>query len=581
MFNTTLPTKPSTSTSIDLGSPPAPTNRRPGGSTTSTPGPSHERATIEGAPPSFQNRPASVASGASGRRRASLQETTAPAPTTTVESPEQRTAREQGVRNAVTGYFTPHMTDGEDSNRDAFNAMIDSRVTGLMDMGESEASIKETFSKGNKMDYAAEGGRGFVGSIPFGVMSRVLDTQPVLGDTLVAGLNHLSLVKHAPDSFKGGAAAGLASGVADHIGSQALGPAMKNNQWLASTAEDLEGPMVGAKKAAEQGLGKAVWQNGAAIQTFTARNVVRGIVGPALTAAGHVAGAVQTDSWLAAAGSPLAGAGFNMANRYFAAQDHRVGPEYLLGRTDWRDQYTALKEATWKGAAANGAGRLAKAGVNLVDATLSTPHTITSATGLTTNVGALGGGLGLVSMATTGAGALAKKMGAGPAGVVAAEHAGRTASSALVFPSWTTAAVVTDPAVGAMRKASEAIGDMAQTGMTKGTHATLKGGEKAAVETANYAGPKLAAARDGIVDMGTATMEGVSSFSSAVSTRAGELRTAAGERAPELRASAGTMIDDLATGVANLRRRTPATGTQPAAANTQPVQNIAMNNLNP
>lgn len=482
----------------------------------------------------------------------------------------------------VNGYFAPHIKDGdEDSNRADFETMIEDRVAGLTDMGESAASIKETFSKGNKMDYAAEGGRGFVGSIPFGVMSRVLDTQPVLGDTLVAGLNHLPLVKYAPDSFKGGAAAGLASGVADHIGSQALGPAMKNNQWLASSAEDLEGPMVDAKAAAEQGLGKAVWQNGVSIQTFTARNVVRGIVGPVLTAAGHVAGAVQTDSWLAAAGSPLAGAGFNVANRYFAAQDHRVGPEYLLGRNDWREQYTALKEATWKGAAANGAGRLAKAGVNLVDATLSTPHTITSATGLTTNVGALGGGLGLVSMATTGAGAFAKKMGASPAGVVAAEHLGRTASSALVFPSWTTAAVVTDPAVAAMRQASDAIGDMAQTGTTKGTHATLKGGEKAAVETANYAGPKLAAARDSIVEAGNATIDGVSSFSSAVNTRAGELRTAAGERATELRASAGTMMNDLATNVANLRRRTPAAGAQPTANAQPPAQNIPLNNLNP
>lgn len=83
-----------------------------------------------------------------------------------------------------------------------------------------------------------------------------------------------------------------------------------------------------------------------------------------------------------------------MANRYLAAKDHRVGPEYLLGRTDWREQYLALKEATWKGATANGTGRPAKAGVNLVVATLSAPHTMTSAPGLTTIAGALTTGLG-------------------------------------------------------------------------------------------------------------------------------------------------------------------------------------------
>lgn len=522
----------------------------------------------------MRNRAPSIASNAPAtRRRVSLQETTAPAPTSAVETGEQRAARETGVREAVTGYFAPHIkSEGDESNHAEFHAMIDNRVAGLMDMGESATSIKETFSKGNKMDYAAEGGRGFVGSIPFGVMSRVLDTKPALGDTLVAGMNHLPGLKNAPDSFKGGAAGGLASGIADHIGSQALGPTMQNNQWLASSAEDLEGPMVGAKATAEQSQGKAIWQNGVSIQTFTARNVVRGIVGPALTAAGHVAGAVQTDSWLAALGSPAAGAGFNMANRYFAAQDHRVGPEYLLGRNDWREQYTALKEATWKGAAANGAGRLAKATVNLVDATLSAPHTITSAPGVATNIGALTLGLGAASLATASAGALAKSHGAGPAGVVAAEHAGRTASSAVVFPAWTTAAIVTDPAVSAARKVSGAVGDLAQKGVSTVTHTALEKTGDAALAGANYTAPKLRAARDTLVDAGNATVEGVNSFSSAVSERAGNLRTAAGEQATSLRTSAGEMLDNatntLGNAVTNLRRRTRNEGTQ---AQEQPI----------
>lgn len=146
-------------------------------------------------------------------------------------------------------------------------------------------------------------------------------------------------------------------------------------------------------------------------------------------------------------------------------------------------------------------------------------------------------------------------------------HLVNAAASAPVFASWTTAAIVTDPVVAEMRKASEAIGNRVQTGTTKGTHGTLKAGEKAAVETASYAGPKLAAARDGIVDVGTATMDGVSSISSAVSTRVGELRTAAGERATGLRASAGTMANNA---MAGLRRGAPATGTQLPTENISP-----------
>ena len=42
-------------------------------------------------------------------------------------------------------------------------------------------------------------------------------------------------IKHILEAFKGGVVAGLVSGVADHIGAEALTPAMKDVQWLASS----------------------------------------------------------------------------------------------------------------------------------------------------------------------------------------------------------------------------------------------------------------------------------------------------------------------------------------------------------
>ncbi|WP_321888413.1 hypothetical protein [Paraburkholderia bannensis] len=459
------------------------------------------------------SRSQSLASGASGsRRRVSLPQTApAPAPALTpAETPQARAQRQEGVHAAVSGYFMPHVTDGEDTNRDALNALIDDRVQGLMAMGETQASIEATFAKGWWHDVGAEGARGFVGSIPFGVASRLLDTEPVIGGAVVAGLNVLPVVKDAPAAFKGGAAAGLVSGVADHIGSQALTPAMKDVQWLSSSAENLEETMAEAKTRADAGMLRTVGQNATAIQTFTARNVVRGIVGPAMTAAGHAAAAVETDSWLAAIGSPLSGAGFNLVNRHFAEQDHRVGPEYLLGRTDWQDQYRALKDATWKGAVANGAGRFAKAVVNTLDATVSAPRTILSATGITTNVGALGAGLGAVSMATTGAGALAKQHGAGAAGVVAAEHLGRTLSSAAVFASWTTAGIVTQPAVDGLRAGSDAAGDRVKDGVSSALHASAAAIGDWAEQGANFVAPRLRNARDAAIQTGQQVVEGAS-----------------------------------------------------------------------
>ncbi len=155
-----------------------------------------------------------------------------------------------------------------------------------MQMGETQESIEATFANGRRHDIGAEGARGFFGSIPFGLVSRLLDTKPAIGDTVVSSLNALPVVMHAPDAFKGGVAGGLVSGVADHIGSQALAPAMNDVQWLSSPAEDLEAPMAEAKARADAGMLRVVGQNAAAIQTFTVRNVIRGIVGPTITAPG-------------------------------------------------------------------------------------------------------------------------------------------------------------------------------------------------------------------------------------------------------------------------------------------------------
>ena len=569
------------------------------------------RREIEGAPPPRGRSPSltSNAPDTAGSPRRVALPATAPTETATAaaapaETAEQYAARREGVHAVVSGYFQPHVTeaenreaestdgestdgestDGEESHADALNRLIGERVQGLMDMGETRESIETTFAKARRHDIAAEGARGFVGSIPFGVASRLLDTKPAIGDTVVSGLNALPGLKHAPDAFKGGVAAGLVSGVADHIGSQALTPAMEDIQWLASSAEQLEEPMQEAKKHADAGMLRAVGQNAAAIQTFTARNIIRGVVGPALTAAGHVAAATQTDSWLAAIGSPLAGAGFNLANRHFAEQDHRVGPEYLLGRTDWEDQYQALKEATWKGAVANGTGRVAKAVVNTVDATLSAPRTMLSATSLSTNVGALGVGLGAVSMATSAAGALAEKHGASAAGIVAAEHAARTISSAGVFASWTTAAVVTQPAVDALRGVSDATGDLAKKGVSSAVQNSAEAIGSTAQQSADYVGPKLISARDATVRTGQEAIRGASAAFDSVKTTTSnaisDVSTAVGTGFSNAGTRLNGMLDsasnNLSDAVANMRRRTRPQTDDPA----QNPQNIPLGNMN-
>lgn len=514
-------------------------------------GKSSKGAIFDGLQPLSRAQP-QASSASTSRRRASLQETAPPR-----EAPEARALRQEGVHAAVSGYFMRHVTDGENTNRAALTALVESRMQGLMEMGETQESIETTFANGRRHDIGAEGARGFCGSVPFGLASRLLDTTPAIGDTVVSGLNALPVVKHAPDAFKGGVAGGLVSGGADHIGSQALAPAMKDIQWLSSSAEDLEAPMAEAKARADAGMLRAVEQNATAIQTFTVRNVIRGIVGPAITAAGRVAAATQTDSLLAAIGSPLSGAGFNLLNRHFAEQDHRIGPEYLLGRADWQQQYRALKGATWKGAVANGAGRVAKAVINTVDATLSAPNTILSAPGIVTNAVVLGGGLGAASLATAAAGALAKKHGAGEAGVVAAEHAARTVSSAGVFATWTTAAIVTQPVVDGMRDLSNAAGDLAKKGVSTVVYKSAAAIGSTAEQGNNYAAPKLRSAGD------AAIRAGQEAFAS-VGTTLGNVRAAAGN-------GVNAASSAVNTGLGNLFRRTRAAPTQDLEQNAQDI----------
>jgi hypothetical protein len=467
---------------------------------------------------------------------------------------------------------------------------VEDRVQKLMEMGETAESIKATFAKGRRHDIGAAAARGFVGSIPFGVASRLLDTVPAIGDRVVSALNTTPGIKETPNAFKRGLADGLVSGVADHIGTEALTPAMRNLQWLSSPAEDLDETMHKAQVRAQAGLLRAVAQNAAAMQTFTARNVVRGIVGAAITATRYAAAATETDSWIGAIGSPLSGAGFNLVNRHLDERAHRTGPEYLLGRTDWEQQYCALKDATWAGAAANGAGRVAKAVVNTVDATLSAPHTLLRASSLAMNGGALGLGLAAVGMATEGAATLAQKSGASATGVVAAQHAARTLSSAGVFASWTSAEILTQPALSTIRDLSNATGDLARTGVSTALHGSARAISDTAEQGVDYAGRTFGNAREATIRRGQevlvsatstlgnvkmATANAISGMSTAVSTGFND----AGAGLNGVLGSASNALSGAVTSIRRRARPAPVHGPEQTPSSTDP-QGTPLRNLN-
>lgn len=520
-----------------------------------------QRALIEGAPRPMENR---LPPG-DRRRRASLPAvvtaTTTPAAETTaapaVESEEQRTAREQGIRDQLTRYFEPHYkgseAGGDESNRADLNALIENRVAGLLEMGESDATIQKTFSKGDSFGTTSAVAKGAIGSAAFGTASRLLDTKPEIGNTIVSGLNVLPGVKNAPDSFKGGVAAGLFSGAMDHVSGEALNPAMEARggiDWFAPDRDRLDPVMQNALDAATPSMLGKMLRKAGTIQSFTARNAVELAVVPGIAAAGFPGAAATVTSGIAALGSMAAGAATSAGDRYVAKRDHLIGPEYLLARDDWREQYTALKDATWKGEAANGAGRVADALTRIPAAIVAAPHTYTTATSVATNVGALGLGLGFVSLATTATGALARSQGASEGVAEFAEQAVHLGTSALVFGSWTTLAEGTESAVGAIRGGLNAVSDLARRGVStsvlKSAEVVGDGSDIAAkkvVEGADYTGKKLVSAGNAVVRGGEQAIEKTSAF------------------VTEVRPMVTGAMNNLGERMANLRRRqVPAAG---------------------
>lgn len=180
-------------------------------------------------------------------------------------------------------------------------------------------------------------------------------------------------------------------------------------------------------------------------QTFSARNAVRLVVAGAMNATVGPKAASAVDTAITSAGSLAAGAGYAHLMNKNDLQAHRAGPAYLLGRTDWKTQYQALKESTPLSPLANGAKRMAKLPLSLLTDVTPALSGAVSFSSLVSNAGVLGGGFALTSLARDAAKDLATQKGLGPGEVAVVDHTVNLAMSALTFGSYGVASVATDP----------------------------------------------------------------------------------------------------------------------------------------
>lgn len=340
----------------------------------------------------------------------------------------------QAIYNKLTSIFEPHITG---QNRLDFQMLIEQRATRLNDLGETPQSIEAVLAKGQKLDRVAQAAVGTVRSVPFGIASRMLDTVP-------------ALTSFARTPAQIGYTAGLFSGAVDSYGGGGgvLKKATSDTQWLAAKPDDLEPVMARAAKDKQPGLGRVAVEVGAAFQTYSLRNVLR--IGAAALSTHTLGnkGAAEVDSWLAATGSPVAGAAAYAALQHLNEKNHRVGPEYLLGRRDWEAQYMALKDTNpWTAPLANAGKRLAKVPLDMATDSLEAIRTLGNATDLIKSAGVLGGGFAGILAAKSAATEAATRHGLPEPAVAAIGQAVNTLASAPVFATWTTADVMTGAAL--------------------------------------------------------------------------------------------------------------------------------------
>jgi hypothetical protein len=330
---------------------------------------------------------------------------------------------ENALKDFLQGIFKPHINN---LNQKKFDALIEHRAARLNQKGETPKSVIETLSKGRRFDLASQATSGFARSGPFGVASRVFDTAP-------------SLTSFAKTPAQVGAVVGIGTGVADTFGGTVMQPAtLEDIDWMTAKPTELEPVMAEAYAAVEPSLWRSAVEVGAAFQAFSLRNLLRAVIAPLVTGVAGVTQAANVDSWVAAVGSPVSGAAAYLVMNQFNEAAHRKGPEYLLGRLDWEQRFDQLKNATWGTQLKGGMERAAKLPVDVATRGLQGAKDLLTATNLSKNVGALGGGIAGISTATTAASMAAKNLGVSPVGVSAIKHAVSTALFAPVVAAWTT-----------------------------------------------------------------------------------------------------------------------------------------------
>lgn len=360
--------------------------------------------------------------------------------------------------------------DRATQNNRQLDAIADSRARVLQREGETHGDIAETLAKAEKFDRLAARTSSALRATPFAAATVLQYMEPAInkGGWLPTPLKPLTPL-----------ISGALSGAMDQVGTGVMNRVTADTQYLKAAPEKLHDAMAESLKRQAPGLAQQSLDMGGAIQSYTARNVLRAAVATPL--AGHPKAQAAVDTGIAALGGLAANAAFASRMQNTERRDHQRGGAYVFGRkdadakpldeeTEWLDAYRGIKNASYGGAALSAGKRLAGMPIDILTDGSKAVRSLVSASSLTQNGLALAGGFAGVGKLQE----LATKHISNPYAKTAVSQLTNAAASSAVFAGWTTAGVVTDPAT----RAAE---DLLQNG--------VKG---AASATASFVGNKTA-----------------------------------------------------------------------------------------
>ncbi|WP_437609129.1 hypothetical protein [Erwinia sp. V71] len=235
--------------------------------------------------------------------------------------------RQQNVNN-ITALLRDYFTGGDDMHE-----LINSRATELDRMGYNPESIRAVFSKGEKLDNWTAALSNTIATISFAVSGF---PGEALGKAVSHTL-HASTGSMASDVIGGVAGGGMAM-VLKAFSDKVLANALKDAKWMDADKAHLL-PEMQQLVERREGLGYSMKHALIGGLGFDARNVVTGLA--AIGAAGTLSEADgrKVNTSMSTILTPAAGA---LSSVLSHQKNSLHGPEFLLGRTDWRERFVQL-----------------------------------------------------------------------------------------------------------------------------------------------------------------------------------------------------------------------------------------------